>query len=148
MGRRVPPKRVASPARSGVRTGAAAHTWLVDWQQSAEQQAQVGLELSRRMREVSATAESAEGEIVVGVDHSGGMTGLTLTANAMRLSADDLAETILATSRRAQAQMAEKMAELVTGIYGSDSATAAFIGGTYAEQFPALPDDDERQTRQ
>lgn len=121
--------------------------WVVDWQQSAEQQAQVGLELSQRMREVSATAESAGGEAVVVVDHSGGMTGLTLTAHAMRLSADELAETILATSRRAQAQLAEKMAELVTGIYGSDSATAAFISGTYAEQFPALPDDDERQAR-
>lgn len=119
--------------------------WIADWQQAAEHQAQVSLELSQRMREVSATAQSAGGEAVVVVDHSGGMTGLTLSGQAMRLSADELAETILATSRRAQAKLAERMAELVTGIYGSDSATATFISGTYAEQFPTPPDDDERQ---
>ncbi|OJF11460.1 YbaB/EbfC family nucleoid-associated protein [Couchioplanes caeruleus] len=120
---------------------------LVDWQQSAEQQAQVGLVLSRRMQEVAASAESAGGEAVVVVDHTGGMTGLTLTAPAMRLSAAELAETILATSRRAQAQLAEKMAELVTSIYGSDSPTAAFISGTYAEQFPPPLEEDEGQAR-
>jgi hypothetical protein len=120
---------------------------LVDWRERAERQAQVGLELSQRLQEVTATAESAGGEAMVVVDHTGGLTGLTLSARAMRLSADDLAEAILATSRRAQARLADKMAELVTGIYGSDSSTAAFISGAYAEQFPAPADDEERQDR-
>ncbi|GAB1641467.1 YbaB/EbfC family nucleoid-associated protein [Krasilnikovia sp. MM14-A1259] len=116
---------------------------LSDWQYRAEQQAETSLELSRRMQEVTASAESADGETVVTVNHSGGLAGLRLADRAMRLSAVELAETILATNRRAQAQLAEKMGELVKGIYGSDSPTAAFIAGSYSEQFPTPSDDEE-----
>jgi hypothetical protein len=116
---------------------------LVDWQRRAEQQAEFSMELSRRMQEVTASVESAGGEAVVTVDHAGGMTGLTLAPRAMRMSADELAEIILSTSRRAQAKMAERMTELVTGMYGADSPTTAFVSGTYAEQFPDPGEDDE-----
>jgi broad specificity phosphatase PhoE len=120
---------------------------LRDWQQRAEQQAEFSLELSRRMQETTATVESAGGEVVVTVDHSGGMTDLRLAGSAMRMSAGELAALILGTGRRAQAAMAGRMAELVKGMYGADSATTAFIAGTYAEQFPVQPDDDEKRGR-
>ena len=118
---------------------------LRDWQQRAEQQAEFSLELSRRMQETTATVESAGGEVLVTVDHSGGMTDLRLAGSAMRMPAGELAALILGTGRRAQAAMAGRMAELVKGMYGADSATTAFIADTYAERFPAQPDDDDKK---
>jgi hypothetical protein len=121
--------------------------FLVDWERKVEQQTAKTTELSHRMQEVRATAESHGGEAVVTVDHSGGLAGLDLSERAMRLAPAELAATILETSRRAQSRLAERMNDLVTGLYGEGSETAAFIGGTYAEQFPRPPEDDEESDR-
>lgn len=120
---------------------------LVDWQQRAAQQAELSTELSRRMQEITAGAESPGGEVTTTVDHAGGLAGLRLSPAAMRLPADELAELILGTSRRAQAKLAARMADLVTGLYGADSPTAAFVAGTYAEQFPRPERDEEERDR-
>ncbi|GAB2568668.1 hypothetical protein Aab01nite_44560 [Paractinoplanes abujensis] len=121
--------------------------FLVDWERKVEQQTAMTTELSRRMQDTRAAAESRGGEVVVTVDQSGGLAALTLTDRALRLSPGELAELILETSRRAQARLAERMTELVTGIYGPGSDTANFIGGAYAEQFPPPPEDDETEER-
>lgn len=101
-------------------------------------------ELSQRMQRNTATVESRGGEAVVTVDYSGGLAALQLSYDAMRLTASSLASVILGTSRRAQAKMAQQMVDMVKGTYGSDSETAAFIGGAYSEQFPEQPEDEER----
>ncbi|MCA2211827.1 YbaB/EbfC family nucleoid-associated protein [Jidongwangia harbinensis] len=119
---------------------------ITDWERRVGQQTALTTELSRRMQETTATAESPGGEAAVTVDHSGGLSGLRLGERAMRLPPGELAEIIVATSRRAQAVMAQRMAELVGGLYGADSDTAVFIAGAYAEQFPEPPD-DERSPR-
>jgi YbaB/EbfC DNA-binding family len=120
--------------------------FLADWERRAEQRAMLTTELSRRMQENSASAESRAGEAVVTVDHSGGLTDLTLSERAMQLSARELADVILKTSRRAQAKMAQQIGDMVKGLYGSDSEAAAFITGAYAEQFPE-PAEDEKGDR-
>jgi hypothetical protein len=116
---------------------------ITDWERRVEQQTALTTELSRRMQETTATAESRGGEAVVTVDHSGGLTGLRISDRAMRLTAAELAELILATSRRAQAEMARRMTELAQGIYGAGSETASFIAGAYTAQFPEPAGDDE-----
>lgn len=115
---------------------------LADWQWRVQQQTEAALDLSRRMEQVTATAESAHRDVTVTVDHAGGLTALTLTDEATRLHPDDLANLILATTRQAQSRLAETMSDLVRGIYGWDSATTAFIADTYTSQFPARRDDD------
>lgn len=117
---------------------------LSDWERRAEQQTQLTMELSQRMQQNTATVESHGGEAVVTVDHTGGLAALQISDAAMRIPSNDLASVILATSRRAQAKMAQQMADLVKGMYGSDSATAAFITDTYTGQFPEQPEDEER----
>lgn len=119
--------------------------FLVDWERKVEQQTARTTELSRRMQETRATSESRGGEVVVTVDQSGGLAGLVLTERAMRLPAGELAATVLETSRRAQARLAEQMSQIVTGLYGAGSDTANFIGGAYAEQFPTPPEDDDEE---
>ena len=82
------------------------------------------------------------------VDHSSGLADLRLSDQAMRLSAGELAQLILATSRQAQAVLARRVADLVAELYGAQSQTAAFVGGTYAAQFPEpVADEDEERER-
>lgn len=118
---------------------------LADWRRRIQRQTESTLELSRRMRQVDATAQSPHGDVTVTVDHAGGLSDLTLTDEAMRLAPDELAHLILATARQAQTHLAEDMTELVRSVYGADSATTSFIADTYAEQFPAPPPDDRRE---
>lgn len=120
---------------------------LVGWQQRAGREAEASLELSKLMQTVTATAESTGGEAVVTVDHSGGLSDLTLNEHAMRLSPSELSKIILMASRRAQARMAEEMSALVKGLYGSDSATTAFVAGSYCKQFPMPVEDNGERAR-
>jgi hypothetical protein len=120
---------------------------VAGWEQRVEEQAALSAELSRRMQQASATVDSDDGAAAVTVDYSGGLADLRLTERAMRLSPGELAEVILATSRRAQAKMAQEMTAVVQGMYGSGSQTASFIAGAYAEQFPEPPDEQERGRR-
>jgi hypothetical protein len=121
--------------------------FLADWAHRAEQQTLLTAELSQRMQEMTAAAESPGGEAVVTVGSSGGLAELTLADHAMRKSPTDLAEIILSTSRLAQARLARRIADLATGLYGAESDTAAFIGGTYTAQFPEPAEDQERDRR-
>ncbi|GGN17712.1 broad specificity phosphatase PhoE [Actinoplanes campanulatus] len=114
---------------------------LADWQWRVQRQTETTQELSRRMQQVTASAESRDGDVAVTVDHAGGLSGLTLTDEAMRLAPDDLARLIMATSRRAQSRLSDEMADLVKGMFGADSATTSFVAGTYADRFPAQPSD-------
>ncbi|MEU4162445.1 YbaB/EbfC family nucleoid-associated protein [Actinoplanes sp. NPDC026670] len=117
---------------------------FADWQWRVQQQTEATLELSRRMEQVEATAQSADRDVTVTVDHSGGLTALALTPEAMRRHPDDLANLILATTRQAQSRLAENMSDLVQSLYGGDSATTAFIADTYTKQFSSRPDDDRQ----
>jgi broad specificity phosphatase PhoE len=116
---------------------------LADWQWRVQRQTEATLDLSRRMEQVTATAESTDRDVTVTVDHAGGLTALTLTDGAMRLYPDELANLILTTTRRAQSRLAENMSDLVQSIYGWDSATTAFIADTYTKQFPGQTDNDQ-----
>jgi DNA-binding protein YbaB len=120
---------------------------IADWAARAELHASLSMELSERLQQAKASAESRDGEVSVTVDHSGGLADLRITERGIRLSADDLSEIILATSRRAQAQLAQAISELVSSLYGAESETASFIGGTYAAQFPQADDQDEERDR-
>ncbi|MBO3737898.1 YbaB/EbfC family nucleoid-associated protein [Actinoplanes flavus] len=117
---------------------------LADWQWRVQRQTEATLELSRRMKRVDATVQSAHGDVTVTVDHAGSLSDLRLTGDALRLTPDELARLILSTCRRAQSRLAEQMTDLVAGIYGSDSPTTAFVAESYAEQFPTAPGERDR----
>ena len=121
---------------------------IAGWAERIEQQTALTTELSERLQQAAGSAESPGGEAVVTVDHSGGLAQLRLSERAMRLPAVELAEIILATSRQAQAVLARRVSELVGELYGAESETAAFVGGTYAAQFPEpVKDEDEERER-
>ncbi len=115
---------------------------LRDAERRLEWQLQQAEELQTRVEATSVTVESRGGEATVTVNSSGGLSDLTLTDRAMRLRPDELAAIILGTSRQAQAQLTQRMGELVGSLYGEGSATAEFVSGVYAEQYPPQPEDD------
>ena len=118
-----------------------------DWAARVERQTALTTELSERLQQERASAESSGGEVAVTVDHSGGLADLRLSERAMRLSPSELGEIIMATSRRAQAKLAQQVADMVGSLYGAGSETAAFIGKTYSEQFPEPDDQDGERDR-
>ncbi len=107
-----------------------------DWAARAERQSALTAELGDELQRAQASAQSRGGEVEVTVNHAGGLADLRLSSRAMTLSEHDLGKMILATSQRAQANLARQVTELVNSLYGEGSETATFVGGTYAEQFP------------
>lgn len=120
---------------------------LADWERRVQQQTALTTELSQRIEQTTVTVESRGGEVSVTVDSSGGLANLRLDPKATRLPAADLAALILDTSRRAQATLADRVAEVASRVYGAGSETAAFIGGVYTRQFPAQAEQDEERRR-
>ena len=120
---------------------------IEDWAARAERQSSLTSELSERLQQAKACAGSHDDAIRVTVDHSGGLAELRLTEQAMRLSATELSEAIMATNRHAQARLAKDVSALVSSLYGAGSQTASFIAGTYAQQFPEPDDHDEERDR-
>jgi len=144
------PRRQGSTSRPGYRgksMSADPEAAIADWAARGERQAALTAELGERLQQTQASAESRGGEVAVTVDHAGGLAGLRLSERAMRLSPTELGELILATSRRAQATLAQQVADIVGGVFGAGSETAAFIGNTYAEQFPEPDDEGEERDR-
>ena len=120
---------------------------IADWAARAEHHSALTAELGERLQRARASAGSPDGAIRVTVDNSGGLAELHLTEQAMRLSPAGLSEAIMATSRRAQAQLAKDVSALVSGLYGAGSQTTSFVAGTYATQFPEPDDHDEERDR-
>lgn len=120
---------------------------LRDVERRLEWQMEQAEQLKSRVEATTVTVESPGGEAAVTVDSSGGFADLRLTDRALRLGPDELAGVILSTSRMAQAQLAERVGELVNGLYGEGSQTATFISDVYAEQFPSPPQGQETDER-
>ncbi|WP_211277719.1 YbaB/EbfC family nucleoid-associated protein [Couchioplanes caeruleus] len=109
---------------------------------AAAEQAERARSLSHRIEQASMTVESAGGEVRVTVDSTGGLAGLRFHASARNLPQDRLAELVLSTSRRAQAELAKSMDKVVAELYGAGSDTARFVTSAYADRFPSEPDED------
>lgn len=114
-----------------------------DFQARVGQRTQQALDFSAQLEQVEATVRSAGGEVTVRVDSAGGLVDLRFHAPSETLSRDELAALVLATSRRAQTELAEQVSRLVAGVYGSGSGTAAFVTQAYASRYPRTHDERE-----
>jgi hypothetical protein len=110
----------------------------------AEEQAAQARRLSARIEQSAATVESPGGEVTVTVDSTGGLAGLRFGAAAERLALDRLAALVLETSRRAQAEIAKQVGDLVSDAYGLGSPTAAFVSDAYANRFGGKLEEEAR----
>lgn len=116
---------------------------LIDsFQARVDEQTQQALRLSAELERAEVTARSSGGEVTVRVNSAGGLSDLRFHRESEALSRDELAMVVLATSRRAQARLADQVGALVAGLYGAGSGTAALVTEAYTSRYPN-PDDEQ-----
>jgi DNA-binding protein YbaB len=91
-------------------------------------QAQAGL--------VSVTESSSDGLVTVTVDSVGNVTDLRLTDQVKEMSGAQVAAAVLATLRKAQSRLPERLAEVMAETIGDDPRTAEAIVDKYRSRFP------------
>jgi hypothetical protein len=100
--------------------------------------------LEDRLASLSASATDEDGVVTVTVGRGGIVTGLRLDDQVQRLSGSTLATEILRTMRRAQAALAEQVADVVDpatedGKAVLDSYTENFVGDPEEPPSPVMP---------
>jgi hypothetical protein len=103
------------------------------------------LRVSAELEAAAVTAQPDCGEVTVRVNSAGGLADLLFHPESDKLSRDDLARLVLATSRRAQARLAQQVSTTLSGMYGRSSDTATFITDAYAGRYPAIEDSEEQR---
>jgi DNA-binding protein YbaB len=104
-----------------------AHARLDSYQRGLQD---IGLRARTAQAEVAAaeaTATSRDGAVTVTVNPAGALQRLVLNSAAEGLSRVQLAEAVLATARRAQAEAAERAAQAVAPLIGERSAAMEFL---------------------
>jgi len=114
-----------------------------DFQARVDERTQQALRLSAELERAEVTLRSPRGEITVRVNSAGGLSDLRFHPESEALTRDELAALVLATSRRAQVKLAERVTELVAGVYGADSGTTALVTEAYASRYPSVDDESE-----
>jgi len=110
-------------------------------------QTQRALQFSAELEAAEVAVRSPGGEVTVRVNSAGGLSDLRFHPEADALHRDELAALVLATSRQAQVKLADRVGELVSGMYGAGSGTASFITDAYASRYPAPVDDENEESR-
>lgn len=113
-----------------------AQEWVRSWTAQVSAQARAAAELSDRVSTVTASAVGARGAVRVTVAASGVVTALELADRVQRMPGAELAEAIMATIARAQAQLAGQVASAVRDTVGADSETGRAVVASYAARFP------------
>jgi DNA-binding protein YbaB len=114
-----------------------------DFQARVDERTQQALQLSAELEQAEVTLRSSRGEVTVRVNAAGGLSDLRFHPASDALPRDELAALALATSRRAQAKLAERVSELVAAVYGAGSGTAALVTEAYASRYPSVDDEHE-----
>lgn len=87
----------------------------------------------------SGSATSKDGSVTVSVAPTGALTGVRLTADAMRLSHGQLAAEIMAVAREAQRSASSQVAEVFGQVNGAESESYRLI----TEYLPPAEEEDE-----
>jgi hypothetical protein len=112
-----------------------AEEWLDSWVAGVNEQAARTAQLARQVSELTATARSEDGGVVVTVGSNGQLEHLELTDR-------ELARTILTVLRAAQRRLSEQVAAEVQRTVGADTETGRAVVDAYDRRFPTPPVED------
>jgi hypothetical protein len=88
------------------------------------------------VEQVSATEASPDGVVTITVNAAGMVTELCLTDRIRELTGSALASTIMSTIRRAQARLADQVADVMAATVGDDQTTMDVVLANYHARFP------------
>jgi len=122
----------------------AAEEWLDSWVGQVNAQAQRSVELTRRVATLTGSAQGRDGAIRVTVGSAGQVERLELDDRVHEVSGPRLAQEIMSVIRRAQADLAGRVAEQVRETVGADTETGRAVLNSFETRFPARDDEDDR----
>lgn len=100
-------------------------------------------EMRAGVEQVSVTESSSDGLVTVTVDASGVVTDLRLTDRIAEHSGDQVAAMMLATMRRAQSRLGERVTRIVQDTVGEDQAVLDKVTSSYHSRFPEPEPEEE-----
>ena len=121
----------------------AAEEWLDSWVGQVNAQAQRSVELSRRVAALTGSAQGRDGAIRVTVGSAGQVERLELDDRVHEMSGPRLAQEIMSVIRRAQTDLAGRVAEQVRETVGADTETGRAVLNSFETRFPARGDDED-----
>ncbi len=101
--------------------------WLDGYQRRVRGLARQAAATQAELAAVAATESSPDGSVTLTVNPAGALTALTIGRPAEGLTRAQLAATILATARRAHAEAASRMAEVMRPLLGERSAAMTLL---------------------
>ncbi|BCJ56132.1 hypothetical protein Asp14428_76070 [Actinoplanes sp. NBRC 14428] len=120
----------------------AAEDWLESWASQVDEQAQRNVELARRVAGLTGSGSGLDSAVRVTVRSSGQLERLELDDRVRGLTGADLAREITATIRRAEADVAARVAEQVRQTVGADSETGRAVMHSFESRFPPRDERD------
>jgi DNA-binding protein YbaB len=100
-----------------------------------------GGDLADRIASLRASATGDDGVVTVTVAGDGVVTGLRLDDRVQRFTGATLSAEILRTMRRAQAALADQVAEAVDEELGAATEAGKAVLDSFSQRFPAVPDE-------
>jgi DNA-binding protein YbaB len=125
----------------------AAEEWLDSWASGVNAQAERAVTLSRRVAQLTGSAESRDGSIKVTVGSSGQVESLDLDDRVQQLRGAELSRQILAVMRRAQADLSGQVAAQVRETVGADTETGRAVIHSFEARFPERDPDEGGEAR-
>lgn len=115
----------------------AAERRIAEWAKGFQEKAQRYQRVKERTEQLRLTATSPDGRVKVTVGADGAVTGLELTDKVRSMAPEEISAQIMATMRRAQADIAGEVAETMTATLGEEDAqTRSVVLDQLRERFP------------
>ncbi|WP_033401361.1 YbaB/EbfC family nucleoid-associated protein [Actinokineospora enzanensis] len=124
----------------GFRTEQELRRWSADVAAKAERYQEMQTEVAG----VAVTESSRDDVVSVTVDATGTVTDLRISDRSRELPGAELADLVLATMRRAQARITDRVAEVMQRTVGDDPGTVAAVVDSYRRRFPEPEPEPER----
>ena len=125
----------------------AANRLIDNWESSLKERAAQAKSFADQGAGVTVTARDPDGIVEVTVDSTGAVTALNLSERIRKQPAVEVADLILATMRKAQAQLSRRMAEVAAETMGGDSDVTRAVVASYEKRFPATPPEEQNHGR-
>ncbi|MCG8916699.1 YbaB/EbfC family nucleoid-associated protein [Actinokineospora sp. PR83] len=126
----------------GFRTEQEMTRWAADVEAKAERYRAMQAEVAA----VAVTEVSRDDVVRVTVDTTGAVTALEISDRNREMPGRELSALVLATMRRAQSRITERVAEVMERTVGDDPGTVAAVVGSYRERFPEPEPEDVRHS--
>lgn len=112
----------------------AADRWVDDWQARIEERAARARDAARQLRDLTGRASGGDGLVRVTVNSAGALVDLHLDEQIRRHSARWIADEIMATARKARADVARRALIVIEQTVGTESADGQALLRAFGER--------------